>query len=187
MGVVASQPAVMAGSIDADAADKAAHFISLCDSFHLPLVFMTDNPGVLAGTASERAGILRAGARMFTAQTRAQTVKIQVTMRKAYGFGSCVMAMNGYDEQTLSYAFPGATMGAMGAQGAGNAVGADDDTRAKLRQAELESSYRSASGLGFDELIDPRDLRNAILDGLDLSARRRQGAAEPVARIGITP
>ncbi|MEM7141623.1 MAG: carboxyl transferase domain-containing protein [Actinomycetota bacterium] len=187
VGIVANQPAMIAGSIDVDAADKAAHFIQVCDSFHLPLAFLTDNPGVLAGTASERAGILRAGARMFTAQTRAQTVKIQITMRKAYGFGSCVMAMNGYDEQTLSYAFPGATMGAMGAQGAGNAVGADDETRAALRQAELESSYRSASGLGFDELIDPRDLRNVVLDGLDLSVRRRQGAAEPVARIGITP
>lgn len=187
VGVVANQPAVIAGSIDVDAADKAAHFIQVCDSFHLPLVFLTDNPGVLAGTHSERAGILRAGARMFTAQTRARTVKIQVTMRKAYGFGSCVMAMNGYDEQTLSYAFPGATMGAMGAQGAGNAVRADDETRAALRQAELESSYRSAAGLGFDELIDPRDLRNAVLDGLELSARRRAGAAEPVARVGITP
>ena len=187
MGVVANQPAVIAGSIDVDAADKAAHFIQICDSFHLPLIFMTDNPGVLAGSVSERAGILRAGARMFTAQTRASTVKIQITMRKAYGFGSCVMAMNPYDDQTLSYAFPGATMGAMGSEGASDAVGADDDTRAKLREAELKSSYRSVSGLGFDELIDPRDLRNAILDGLDLSERRRAGAAEPVARIGITP
>lgn len=187
VGIVANQPAVIAGSIDVDAADKAAHFIQVCDSFHMPLVFLTDNPGVLAGTVSERTGILRAGARMFTAQTRASTVKIQITMRKAYGFGSCVMAMNGYDEQTLSYAFPGATMGAMGSQGAGNAVGADDETRAALREAELESSYRSAGGLGFDELIDPRDLRNAVLDGLALSARRRDGAAEPVARIGITP
>lgn len=187
VGIVANQPAVIAGSINVDAADKAAHFVQVCDSFHLPLVFLTDNPGVLAGTASERAGILRAGARMFTAQTRARTVKIQITMRKAYGFGSCVMAMNGYDEQTLSYAFPGATMGAMGAQGAGNAVGADDDTRAALRQAELDSSYRSASGLGFDELIDPRHLRDAVIDGLDLSARRRAAPAEPVARIGINP
>ncbi len=187
VGVVANQPAVIAGSIDVDAADKAAHFIEVCDSFHLPLVFLTDNPGVLAGTASERAGILRAGARMFTAQTRASTVKIQVTMRKAYGFGSCVMAMNGFDNQTLSYAFPGATMGAMGSEGAGDAVGADAVTREQLRQAELESSYRSASGLGFDELIDPRDLRNAILAGLDLSARRRMESPQPKARIGITP
>ena len=178
---------MIAGSIDVDAADKAAHFIEVCDSFHLPLVFLTDNPGVLAGTASERAGILRAGARMFTAQTRASTVKIQVTMRKAYGFGSCVMAMNAFDNQTLSYAFPGVTMGAMGSAGASDAVGADALTREQLRQAEMESSYRSASGLGFDELIDPRDLRNAILSGLGASARRRMGSPEPKARVGITP
>jgi acetyl-CoA carboxylase carboxyltransferase component len=187
VGVVANQPAVMAGSIDADAADKAAHFIALCDSFHLPLVFLADNPGVLAGQASEQAGILRAGARMFAAQTRATTVKIHVTLRKAYGFGSSVMAMNPYDEQTISLGFPGATLGAMGSAGAGNAVGADDDTRAELRRAENESSYRSANGLSFDDLIDPRELRNAVLAGLSLSAHRRAGSAAPVARTGITP
>ena len=88
VGIVANQPAVIAGSIDTDAADKAAHFIQVCDSFHLPLVFLADNPGVLAGLASERTGVLRAGARMFAAQTRARTVKIHVTLRKAYGFGS---------------------------------------------------------------------------------------------------
>jgi acetyl-CoA carboxylase carboxyltransferase component len=187
VGIVANQPSVIAGSIDVDAADKAAHFIQVCDSFHLPVVFLTDNPGVLAGTASERAGILRAGARMFAAQTRATTVKMQVTMRKAYGFGSCVMAMNPYDEQTLSFGFPGATMGAMGAAGAGNAVGADEATLEQLRQAENESSYRSASALSFDDLIDPRELRNALLAGLRVSSRRRARAAEPVARLGITP
>ena len=187
VGVVASQPAVMAGSIDADAADKAAHFISLCDSFHLPLVFLADNPGVLAGRASEQAGILRAGARMFAAQTRATTVKVHVTLRKAYGFGSSVMAMNPYDEQTISLGFPGATLGAMGAAGAGNAVGADEATRAELRRAENESSYRSANGLSFDDLIDPRELRNRVLAALAVSAHRRAGAAEPVARTGVTP
>ena len=60
IGIIANQPSVIAGSIDVDAADKAAHFIQVCDSFHLPLVFLADNPGVLAGQASERAGILRA-------------------------------------------------------------------------------------------------------------------------------
>ena len=71
VAVVANQPSVLAGSIDADAADKAAHFMSVADAFHLPIVFLSDNPGVLPGTASERAGILRAGARMFAAQTLA--------------------------------------------------------------------------------------------------------------------
>jgi len=187
VGIVANQPAVIAGSIDADAADKAAHFIQVCDSFHLPLVFLADNPGVLAGRVSEQTGILRAGARMFAAQTRSRTAKIHVTLRKAYGFGSSVMAMNPYDDQTISLGFPGATLGAMGAAGAGNAVGADEQTRADLEQAENESSYRSANGLSFDDLIDPRELRNAVLAGLAASSRRRAGAAEPVARTGITP
>ncbi len=187
VGIVANQPAVMAGAIDADAADKAAHFISLCDAFHLPLVFLADNPGVLAGRVSEQTGILRAGARMFAAQTRATTVKVHVTFRKAFGFGSSVMAMNPHDEQTISLGFPGATLGAMGSAGAGNAVGADEATRADLQRAENESSYRSANGLSFDDLIDPAELRNAVLAGLAVSARRRAGAAEPVTRTGVTP
>lgn len=187
VGVVAGQPLVMAGSIDVDAADKAAHFISVCDSFHLPLVFLADTPGVLAGSDSERAGILRAGARMFAAQTRATVVKIHVTVRKAFGFGSSVMAMNPHDEQTLSFAFPGATLGAMGSRGAGNSLGADDSTRADLHRAEMESSYRSASGLSFDQLIEPAELRNVILAALDASSRRRQLPVEPVGRPGINP
>ncbi len=187
VGIVANQPAVIAGSIDVDAAEKAAHFIQVCDSFHLPLVFLADTPGVLAGQVSEQAGILRSAGRMYAAQTRAATVKIHVTLRKAYGFGSSVMAMNPFDEQTLSLALPGATLGAMGAGGAGNALDADDDTRVALEEAENESSYRSARGMSFDEIIDPRQLRNAVLAGLATSDRRRRGPAQPVVRTGITP
>ena len=187
VGVVANQPAVLAGSIDAAAAEKAAHFISVCDSFHLPQVFLSDNPGVLAGTASERAGVLRAAARMYAAQTRATTTKIHVTLRKAFGFGSCVMAMNPHDSQTLSFAFPAATVGAMGAAGAGRAVGANEQAGQDLRRAEEESAYRSASALSFDEVIDPRDTRNAILSALEVSTRRRSQPPEPKARTGIAP
>ena len=187
VGVVANQPAALAGSIDVAAAEKAAHFISVCDSFHLPLVFLTDNPGVLAGTASERSGILRSSARMYAAQTRASTVKIHVTLRKAFGFGSCVMAMNPYDGQTLSYSYPGASVGAMGAAGAGRAVGADESAAKSLRAAEEDSAYRAASALSFDEVIDPRETRNAILTALELSARRRRAPCAPKQRTGITP
>ena len=187
VGVVANQPAVLAGSIDTAAAEKAAHFIAVCDSFHVPLLFLSDNPGVLAGTASERAGVLRAAARVYAAQTRATTTKIHVTLRKAFGFGSCVMAMNPHDNQTLSFAYPAATVGAMGAAGAGRAVGADEQAAADLRRAEEESAYRSASALSFDEVIDPRDTRNAILAGLEVSVRRRSQAPGPKARTGITP
>ncbi len=187
VAIVANQPNVLAGAIDSTAADKAAHFIMVADSFHLPLVFLADNPGVLPGTASERAAILRSGARMFAAQTQATTVKINVTMRKAYGFGSMVMGMMGYDGQSATFAFPGVTLGAMGASASSRAMHADASEADRLRQAELDASYRSAGHLGFDELIDPRETRNVLLDALGRALSRRQAPAEPVSRVAITP
>jgi acetyl-CoA carboxylase carboxyltransferase component len=187
VAIVGNQPTVLAGSVDVDAADKASHFIMVADSFHLPLVFLADNPGVLPGTASERAGILRSGARMFAAQSVATTAKLHITLRKAYGFGSMVMSMVGFDGQSATFAFPGATLGAMGAAASSRALGADADRAAALRQAELDASYRSAAGLGFDELIDPREARDVLLHALDRVRLRRQEAPAPVSRVAITP
>jgi len=185
--VIANQPKVMAGAVDATAADKAAHWITVADSFHLPIVFLTDNPGMLPGSRSERAGVLRSGAKMFAAQTQARTPKLNLTMRKAYGFGSMVMAMVGFDGQSATFAFPGATLGAMGADASGRAIGADEDALAALRETELQASYRSAGLLGFDELIAPSEARNSLLDALERALGRRQERAEPVSRTGITP
>jgi acetyl-CoA carboxylase carboxyltransferase component len=187
VAVVANQPLALAGSLDADGAEKAARFITVADSFHLPLVFLADNPGVLPGRASEQAGILRKGARMFAAQTLATTPKFEVTLRKAYGFGSMVMGMIPYDGQSAVFGLPGATMGAMGASAMSRARGADDDEAAQLRAGELEASYKSAESFGFDELIDPRELRDHLLHSLERALHRRQAQAEPVARIGISP
>jgi acetyl-CoA carboxylase carboxyltransferase component len=187
VAVIANQPKVQAGSIDADGAEKAAHFISVADSFHLPLIFLSDNPGVMPGSASERKGILRSGARMYAAQTFATTPKFEVTMRKAYGFGSMVMGMIPFDGQSGVFAFPGATMGAMGAAAMSRARGSDEDEAAMLRKMEVEASFRSAQTLGFDELIDPRETRNILLHSLERALQRRQAPAEPVARIGNLP
>jgi acetyl-CoA carboxylase carboxyltransferase component len=187
VAVVANQPNVIAGSIDADAADKAAHFIMVADSFHLPLIFFADNPGMLPGSRSERSGVLRAGARMFAAQTAATTVKLHVTLRKAYGFGSMVMSLLGFDHQTATFAYPGATMGAMSAAALGRATHAGEDLTEKLRNAELQASYRSAEHMGFDELIDPRETRDALLASLLRGLSSRQAAAEPVSRTVILP
>lgn len=187
VAVVANQPLVLAGSIDAAAADKAAHFIMVADSFHLPLVFLADNPGMLPGSRSERSGVLRAGARMFAAQTTATTVKLHVTLRKAYGFGSMVMSLLGFDSQSATFAYPGATMGAMSAAALGRATHAGEDVTAKLREAELQASYRSAEHMGFDELIDPRETRDALLASLKRGLSSRQAAAEPVTRTVIMP
>ena len=187
VAVVANQPKVIAGSIDADAADKAAHFITVADSFHLPIVFLADNPGMLPGSQSERSGVLRSGARMFAAQTAATTLKLHLTLRKAYGFGSMVMSLLGFDDQVATFAYPGATMGAMSAAALSRASHAKEDVEAKLRKAELEASFRSAQHLGFDELIDPRETRNALLAALQRGIYSRQAAAEPVTRTVITP
>ena len=187
VAVVANQPKVIAGSIDADAADKAAHFITVADSFHLPIVFLADNPGMLPGSQSERSGVLRSGARMFAAQTAATTLKLHLTLRKAYGFGSMVMSLLGFDDQVATFAYPGATMGAMSAAALSRASHAKEDVEAKLRKAELEASFRSAQHLGFDELIDPRETRNALLAALQRGIYSRQAAAEPVSRTVITP
>jgi len=187
VAVIANQPQVLAGSIDADAADKAAHFIMVADSFHLPLVFLADNPGMLPGSASEQSGVLRSGARMFAAQTQATSPKLHLTLRKAYGFGSMVMSLVGFDNQSATFAYPGATMGAMGASAMSRATGADVDEAAMLRELELQASYRSAENLGFDELIDPRETRNVLVDSLHRALSRRQVAPEPVTRTAITP
>jgi len=187
VAVVANQPRVLAGSVDVDGADKAAHFIGVADSFHLPLVFLADNPGVMPGKASERRGILRSGARMFAAQALATSPKLHVTLRKAYGFGSMVMGVIPFDGQSAVFALPGATLGAMGAAAMSRATGADEGEADRLHRAELEASYRSAGTLGFDELIDPREVRNALLHALGRALHRRQAPPEPVARVGILP
>ncbi len=187
VAVVANQPRVLAGSIDAAAADKAAHFIMVADSFHLPIVFLADNPGMLPGSRSEREGVLRSGARMFAAQTAATTIKLHVTLRKAYGFGSMVMSLLGFDDQVATFAYPGATMGAMGAAALSRASHAADDLSAKLREAELQASYRSAEHMGFDELIDPRETRDALLAALQRGIYGRQAAPEPITRTLIMP
>jgi acetyl-CoA carboxylase carboxyltransferase component len=124
---------------------------------------------------------------MYAAQTMATTPKLEVTFRKAYGFGSMVMGMIPFDGQSGVYAFPGATMGAMGAAAMSRARGSDEDEATMLRRMEVDASFRSAQGFGFDELIDPRDTRNVLLDALDRALHRRQAPAVPVARVGIMP
>ncbi|MBH0777990.1 acyl-CoA carboxylase subunit beta [Nocardia bovistercoris] len=187
VAVVANQPQVIAGSIDTDAADKAAHFISVADAFHLPIVFLADNPGMLPGGESEREGVLRAGAKMFVAQTTATTLKLHVTLRKAYGFGSMVMSLIGYDSQAGVFAYPGATMGAMSAAALSSASNARDDVAAELAEMELQASYLSAEHMGFDELIRPDETRNALLLSLQRGLYARQQSPEPVLRTAIMP
>lgn len=172
VAILASNPAVNAGSVDAAAAQKAAHFIDLADAHGLPLVFLADTPGVMPGTTSERAGTLRHAARMFAAQHRARVPKLHVTLRKAFGFGSSIMAMNPFDNQTVSLAFPAISLGAMPAQAGASAAGLDPAAAAKAVADQTASAWNLSGRMAYDEIIDPRDLRNALLQGLRLCAER---------------
>ncbi len=187
VAIVANQPAVKAGAIDTNGADKAAHFIDVADASNLPVIFLADTPGVLAGTVAERSGILRHAARMFVAQAGVRGPKLHVTLRKAYGFGSSLMAMNPFDGQTVTLAFPGARLGAMPAESGADAAGVDADVREVMAQAELGGAYSAADNLSYDAVIDPRDLRNALLDGLRLSIERRRATLGPASRHVIRP
>jgi methylmalonyl-CoA decarboxylase subunit alpha len=185
VAIVANDPAVMAGTVDSAAADKVAHFLDVVGAFGLPCVFLADNPGVLAGTLAERQGILRHAARMFAVQHRLTVPKLHVTLRKAFGFGSTIMAMNPFDGQTITLAFPSITLGALPASSEGSAV-ADPKERERLAVEQARASITAGSRLSYDAIIDPRDLRNALLAGLALADGRRTAAPSPRGT-GILP
>ena len=172
VAVVANQPLVRGGALDADAAMKAARFVDLAAAHRLPLVLLADNPGLIPGAASERSGALRAAARMFVAQHRHPGPKLHVTLRKAYGFGSSMMGQNPFDGQTVTLALPDATVGAMPARGGADAISADDPTRQRLSELEQGGPWRQADTMSYDEVVRPDDLRAALIDSLRLSTGR---------------
>jgi methylmalonyl-CoA decarboxylase subunit alpha len=169
VAVVANDPSVRAGAIGRDEADKAARFLDTVAPFGLPVIFLADNPGVMAGTQAERDGVLRAAAGLFAAQRRYPASKLHVTLRKAFGFGSSAMAMNPFDHQALTLAFPGVLLGAMPAESGGRAAGLTADEQAAAEILQAGGPYRSAHTMGYDDVIDPRDLRDRLLAGLSLA------------------
>jgi acetyl-CoA carboxylase carboxyltransferase component len=116
---------------------------------------------------------------MYAAQAKVRSPKLHVTVRKAYGFGSSLMAMNPFDNQTISLAFPSATLGAMPAGGGGTASHADSDTQSALNAAELGGAWAAVDAMNYDEMIDPRELRNYLLSALKLASSRDGQGLEP--------
>jgi acetyl-CoA carboxylase carboxyltransferase component len=176
--IVANDPWVRSGSVDSAAAQKAMDFLETAGAFHLPVVFLTDNPGVMAGTKAEQSGILKWAGKMFKAERKLKVPKIHVTLRKAFGFGSTTMAHNPFDHQTFHLSFPALTMSSMPAKPGGESAGLDVAEQERIEREQRDSAWRMAGSLGTDDVIDPRELRNAILDGLALAEERLQLAED---------
>ena len=127
----------------------------------------------MAGTKAEKSGILKWAGKMFLAQRRLKVPKLHVTMRKAFGFGASTMAQNPFDHQTLTYALPVSNVSSMPAGAGGRSANLDAETQARVEAEQSSGPWGGAAGMGYDEIIDPRELRNALIDGLDLLEGRR--------------
>lgn len=194
VGIVASQPMHLGGVIDNDAADKAAHFIQICDAFNVPLVFLQDVPGFMVGSKVEHAGIIRHGAKMLHCMSAATVPKLTVVVRKAYGAGYYVMCGRAY-EPDLIVGWPTAEISVMGAEGmlgiAAKKLQASADPALQDREALLGSIrnaidvYRVAGWGLIDEVIDPRDTRRVLAWGLEMTRHKR--VERPAKRRGVMP
>ncbi len=172
VGIVANNPSRRAGALDAAAAIKATDLIETANTFGQPVIFLLDNPGVLAGTRAERDGVLKWGGRMYLAGRRLRTPKISVLMRKGFGFGLVTMAHMPHDRQTLVLALPSANIASMPAQSGGLTANLDDETRQKMERAQRGGPYGLADRLGVDDVVGPGELRNRLIDGLAMAANR---------------
>ena len=183
VGIVANQPAVLAGTLDIDASVKGARFVRFCDAFNVPLVVFEDVPGFLPGTAQEFGGIIRHGAKLLYAFAEATVPKITVITRKSYGGAYCVMASK-HIRTDLNFAYPTAEIAVMGPEGAVSIIHRRDLAAAedpeKFREGKVEefrekfaNPYVAAQRGFVDEVIEPRLTRRKLILGLALLATKR--------------
>ncbi|MET7393111.1 acyl-CoA carboxylase subunit beta [Dactylosporangium sp. NPDC005572] len=197
VGVVANNSMFKGGVLFVDSADKATRFVQLCDAFNVPLLFLADVPGFMVGSAVEKQGIIRHGAKMITAISEATVPKICVVVRKAYGAGLYAMAGPGF-EPDATIALPTAKIAVMGAEAAVNAVYAnkiaaleDDEARAAFvaqKRAEYEQDIdimRLASELVVDTVVEPAALRGELVRRY--AAARYKDRTFSRRRHGVTP
>ena len=194
VGIVANQPKHLGGILENDSADKAAHFINLCDAYGIPLLFLMDVPGFMVGTKVEQAGIIRHGAKMLYAVSRATVPKVTVVVRKAYGAGYYVMCGKAY-EPDLIVAWPSAEISVMGPEGAVNIIfrkqieaSEDPDaTRAQMIDGIRASidPYIAAGNAMIDDIIDPRETRPTVIRALEMAEGKR--VERPWKRHGVMP
>jgi acetyl-CoA carboxylase carboxyltransferase component len=184
VGVVAQQPAVLAGALDIDASDKAARFVRMCDAFNVPLLTLEDVPGFLPGVTQEHGGIIRHGAKLLYAYCEATVPKVTVITRKAYGGAYDVMSSK-HVRGDVNLAWPTARIAVMGAEGAVKIIFRDElaqaeDTEATLRQLtrDYEDTFANpyvAAGRGYvDDVIVPSETRPRVIGAFRMLEGKRQ-------------
>jgi acetyl-CoA carboxylase carboxyltransferase component len=195
VGILANQPRVKGGVLFVDSADKATRFITLCDAFGIPLVFLSDVPGFMIGSAVEKQGIIRHGAKMISAMASCSTPRFCVVVRKAYGAGLYAMSGPGFDPDA-TLALPTASIAVMGAEAAVNAVFAnkiaekpEDERMAYVQQLRDEYNEdinlkKLGAELHVDAIVAPEDLRAELITRL---ARARRRDVWPAKRRSVTP
>jgi acetyl-CoA carboxylase carboxyltransferase component len=197
VGIVANNPAQLGGVLFVDSADKCARFIWMCDAFNVPLVFLADVPGFMVGTAVERQGIIRHGAKMVTAVSEATVPKVSVIVRKAYGAGLYAMSGPAFAPEA-TIALPTAKIAVMGPEAAVNAVFANkiaaitDASEREAFVAEQRRIYeedvdllRLASELVIDAVVDFPDLRSEVVRRLELAHGKDRSFSD--RRHGVPP
>lgn len=196
VGIIANQPLVLAGAVDAKAAHKARQFIDICNSFHLPLLFLADCPGVMPGWLAEQQATLRAGLSIAHSVAFLRVPVISIILRKAFGFGGTSMGLIGQD-QALVAAWPSATFSSLPSAGSAavsrkTEVNAGEDpekVRKELEEklARTEGPYLAAGGYRIDEILDPRETRPTVIRHLEVARQRRKEGLGPAWMHGIKP
>ncbi|HMY58299.1 MAG TPA: carboxyl transferase domain-containing protein, partial [Pseudomonadota bacterium] len=194
VGIVANNPRHIGGILDVNSADKASHFMQICDAFNIPLVFLMDVPGFMVGSKVEHEGIIRHGAKMLHIMASATVPKLTVVVRKGYGAGYYVMAGRAY-EPDLLVAWPGAEISVMGAEGmvgiAGKKLFGGMEPPAEVKaqivgMIQQHIDILKVAGWGLcDDVIDPRDTRRML--GLGLKMAWNRTVERPARKRGIIP
>ena len=195
VGIVANQPAHLAGVLDIASSEKGARFVRFCDAFNIPLIVFEDVPGFLPGVNQEHGGLIKNGAKLLFAFCEATVPKLTVITRKAYGGAYIVMASK-HIRADFNFAYPTAEIAVMGADGAANVLYAKEIAKAAdpiAKRAELIAEYNEkfanpyvAAGLGYvDEVIMPRETRKKLLRALNLLEGKRE--AMPPKKHGNIP
>ncbi|MBI3953152.1 MAG: propionyl-CoA carboxylase [Chloroflexi bacterium] len=195
VGIIASQPRVIGGAIDGPAADKGAHFVQLCDAFHIPLVFFVDCPGFMIGIKAESEGTLRRGLRVTHAVANSRVPTISVVIRKSYGMGGA--AYGGGLGAHLNLVWPSAQFGSIPIEGGVAAAyrrviesSPDPDKTRRDLEAQLDSMrtpWRAAEAMDVEDVIDPRDTRPLLIKYLDVAREKTRYQLGPRVSYGIMP